>query len=428
MMILIVIGIFLLLTILGLPIAFSLASATTIGLLMSFNVPLFVMAHKMVTGIDSFVILAIPLYILAGSIMERGKIASGLVDLAMALVGWIRGGLAMAVVVVEYIFSGLSGSTAADVSAVGSMLIPSMARANYSRAYAVAVVSAASAMGMLVPPCINMVVAGAIANVSVGALFIGGFIPAFVLALLIMGLIYSQARRFNWKAEKRVSAKGFIRTLFKALIPLGMPAIVFGGILGGIVTPTEAGMIAVVYALIVELLIYREIRFRDLYKIILDAAITSAIVSILVAIASVFAWMMATQKIPDAILAGMLSISSSAVIFMILSAITFMIIGGCLEGLPAIVVLLPTMLPIVKKMGIEPIHYINIMIAAVGIGQFFPPIGLGVLIASSIAKIEVMAAARPLAPFLVMLMIGMLILILFPSITLFLPQYFGLIH
>ena len=340
------------------------------------------MAHKMVTGIDSFVILAIPLYILAGSIMERGKIASGLVDLAMALVGWIRGGLAMAVVVVEYIFSGLSGSTAADVSAVGSMLIPSMARANYSRAYAVAVVSAASAMGMLVPPCINMVVAGAIANVSVGALFIGGFIPAFVLALMIMGLIYFQARRFNWKAEKRVSAKGLIRTLFKALIPLGMPAIVFGGILGGIVTPTEAGMIAVVYALIVELLIYREIRFRDLHKIILDAAITSAIVSILVAIASVFAWMMATQKIPDAILAGMLSISTSAVIFMILSAITFMVIGGCLEGLPAIVVLLPTMLPIVKKMGIEPIHYINIMIAAVGIGQFFPPIGLGVLIAS----------------------------------------------
>ncbi len=181
-----IIGTFAVFAALGIPMAYSLALATTLGLALATDIPLFVMAHKMATGIDSFVLLAVPLYILAGALMETGGMATRLVNLAMVVVGWIRGGLAMVVVAVEYLFSGLSGATVADVSAVGSMLIPSLARAGYSRAYAVAVVSASSAMGMLVPPCINMVVAGAIANVSVGALFIGGFIPAIVLSIAIL--------------------------------------------------------------------------------------------------------------------------------------------------------------------------------------------------------------------------------------------------
>ena len=423
-----IIAVFAVLAILGVPIAYSLALATTLGLAFSANIPMFVMAHKMATGIDSFVILAIPLYILAGALMETGGIATRLVTLSMALIGWVRGGLAMVVVVVEYLFSGLSGSTAADVSAVGSMLIPPMGRSGYTRAYAVAVVSAASAMGMLVPPCINMVVAGAIANISVGALFFGGFIPAIVLAICIMILIYLQARRHAWKAEERVTVKKFVRAWTGAIIPLGMPIIIFGGILGGIVTPTEAGMLAVFYALIVGVGIYREISLRKLYHILLDAAISSGVVGILVGIASVFAWMMAAEKIPEAILKGMLSFSTSPYVFLALSALIFMVIGSFLEGLPAIVVLLPTMFPIVQKLGLHPIHYVNVVIAAVGIGLFLPPVGLGILIACSIAKIDVTSATRALAPFLVVLLVGLLILVLFPSITLFLPRLAGLIR
>jgi C4-dicarboxylate transporter, DctM subunit len=419
---------FLVLAALGIPIAYSLALATTMGLAMSAKIPLFVMAHKMVTGIDSFVILAIPLYILAGALMETGGIAARLVTLARALVGWVSGGLAMVVVVVEYLFSGLSGSTAADVSAVGSMLIPSLTRAAYSRAYAVAVVSASSAMGMLVPPCINMVVAGAIANVSVGALFVGGFVPAIVLAVFILVLIYWQARRNHWQADQRLTASQFMRAWGGALVPLGMPIIIFGGILGGIVTPTEAGMVAVVYALIVGVIVYREIRVRDLYRIFLDAAVTSGVIGILVGIASVFAWFMAAEKIPETLLQGMLSISTSPLVFLLLSAVVFMIVGALLEGLPAIVVLLPTMFPIVAKLGIHPIHYVNVIIAAVGIGLFLPPIGLGVLIACSIARIDVTSAARALAPFLLMLVLGLVIVVLFPTITLILPRAAGLIR
>ncbi len=427
-MLLTILGVFVVLTLLDLPIVFGLAVAIALGLATASDIPLFVVAHKMTTGIDSFVLLAIPLYILAGSLMETGGISVRLVALARVLVGWIRGGLAMVVVVVEYLFSGLSGSTAADVSAVGSMLIPSMSRAGYTREYAVSVVSASSAMGMLVPPCINMVVAGAIANVSVGALFIGGFIPAMVLALLILALIYWQARRHGWTAEERVTLGKFVQAWAGALVPLGMPIIIFGGILGGIVTPTEAGMLAVIYAVVVGVGIYREIRLRDLYRILLEAAVTSGVVCILVGIASVFAWLMAAEMIPDAILRGMLALSTSPIVFLLLSALIFMIVGAFLEGLPAIVVLLPTMYPIIAKLGIHPIHYINVIIAAVGIGLFLPPIGLGLFIACSIAKISVTAAARSLIPFLVVLAIGLLVLILVPSLTLFLPRVTGLIR
>lgn len=426
-MIWIAICVFGVLIVLGVPIAYGLGVATLV-LLVTNNVPLFVMPHKMAFGINSFVILAIPLYILAGSLMDTGGIASRLVRVGMVLVGWIRGGLAMSVVVVEYLFSGLSGSTAADVSAVGSMLIPSLARAGYSYAYGVAVVSASSAMGMLVPPCINMVVAGSIANISVGALFVGGFIPAVVLAIFIMILIYWQARKYGWKAEERVTAGKFLQSLWGSLIPMGMPIIIFGGIIGGIATPTEAGVLAVVYALVVGVVIYREIRLRDLYRIFLDAAITSGVIGILVGIASVFGWMMTTQKMSDAILEGMLYVSSSPYVFLLLSVLVFMIIGALLEGLPAIVVLVPTMFPIVGKLGIHPIHYINLIIAAVGIGVFLPPIGMGLLIACSIAKTDVTSATRALVPFLVMLLIGMLILVFFPSITLFLPRVVGFIQ
>jgi C4-dicarboxylate transporter DctM subunit len=427
MIVTIVLG-FIVLTLLDVPIAFSLAVAIAVGLITASEVPLFVVAHKMGTGLDSFVLLAIPLYILAGSLMETGGISVRLVTLARALVGWIRGGLAMVVVVVEYLFSGLSGSTAADVSAVGSMLIPSMSRSGYSREYSVSVVSAASAMGMMVPPCINMVVAGAIANVSVGALFVGGFIPAVVLAVSILVLIYFQALRNDWQADARLTLRQFISAWGGALIPLGMPVIIFGGILGGVVTPTEAGMLAVIYAAVVGLLVYRELKLRDLYRILLESAINSGVIGILVGIASVFAWLMAAEKVPDLMLNVMLGISSSPIVFIALSALVFMVVGAFLEGLPAIVVLLPTMYPILAKLGIHPIHYINVIIAAVGIGLFLPPIGLGLLIACSIAKIPVTSVSKTLAPFLLMLLVGLGIIALVPGLTLFLPRLAGLIR
>src|SRR6266705_576208 len=236
---------FLILLALGVPVAFVIGVSGFIGLWWSGQYPLTVIVKQTFGGVDSFVLLDIPLFILAGALMETGGIAVRLVRLAQVLVGWIRGGLSMAVVVAEYIFSGISGSTVADVSAIGSTMIPPMLRAGYRPEQAVAVVSAASAMGILVPPCILMIVIGSVANVSVAALFVGGFIPALVLAVAIMAYIYWDARREGIALPQRTTAVGLWRAFRGALIPLGLPVIIFGGILGGVMTPTEAAAVAV---------------------------------------------------------------------------------------------------------------------------------------------------------------------------------------
>jgi len=234
---------FVVLLLLGIPVAFVIGVAGFIGLWWSGEYPLTVIVKQTFEGVDSFVLLAIPLFILAGAFMETGGIAVRLVRLAQVLVGWIRGGLSMAVVVAEYIFSGISGSTVADVSAIGSTMIPPMLRAGYRPEQAVAVVSAASAMGILVPPCILMIVIGSVANVSVAALFAAGFLPAVVLALAIMAYIWYDAGRSGIEARARASWGDIGRAFVDAMIPLGLPAIIFGGILGGVVTPTEAAVL-----------------------------------------------------------------------------------------------------------------------------------------------------------------------------------------
>lgn len=230
--------------------------------------------------------------------METGGIARRLVDLAIALVGWVRGGLGMAVVVAEYVFSGISGSTVADVSAVASTTIPSMVRAGYSREQAVAIVSSASAMGILVPPCILMIVIGSIAGLSVAALFAAGFIPALVLSLALMGHIYVIAGRAGIAVAPRPSLREVSVAFGRALIPLGMPAIIFGGILGGITTPTEASVVAVLYAAIVGLFVYREIAWRELPEILIQACAITGAVGLLLATAGVISWFLTVQQLP----------------------------------------------------------------------------------------------------------------------------------
>src|SRR5262245_18237992 len=244
----------------------------------------------MLHQVDSFVLLAFPLFVLAGSLMETGGIARRLVDLAVALVGWVRGGLAMAVVVAEYVFSGISGSTVADVSAVASTTIPGMVRAGYSRELAVAVVSAASAMGILVPPCILMIVIGSIAGLSVAALFAAGFVPAVVLALCLMTYIHRRAIASGIAPAARPNPAELAAAFRRGIILLGTPVIIFGCVLGGIVTPTEASVIAVLYVAIVGLLVYLEIACRDLPGIVIHSCAVTAAVGLLLCTAVLISW------------------------------------------------------------------------------------------------------------------------------------------
>jgi tripartite ATP-independent transporter DctM subunit len=417
---------FVALLLLAVPVAYAVGMAAFIGLWWSGAYPLTIIIQQVFLSVDSFVLLAIPLFILAGALMETGGIAARLVRFAQALIGWIRGGVAMAVVIAEYIFSGISGSTIADVSAIGATMIPPMTRAGYRPEEAVSVVAAASAMGILVPPCILMIVIGSIANVSVAALFIGGFIPAFVLAVAIMVYIYVQARRGGVAPPQRASLATLGRSFLDALIPLGLPAIIFGGILGGIVTPTEAAAVAVFYAAIVGLFVYREIRWSQLPEILIQSAVVTAAVCFLLGTAAVVAWILAVQQVPVALLQAMTALSAGPIAFLILTALLFIVLGAVLEGLPAVVILLPTFLPVVKQFNIDLVHYAIVVVAATGIGLFVPPIGVGLFIACGIANISVDRVVRPMLPYVLFLCLGLLLVILFPWLTLVLPRAFGL--
>jgi tripartite ATP-independent transporter DctM subunit len=423
----VVIGLtFVVLLLLAVPVSFTVGVAALAGFWWSGQHPLTQILKQTFEGVDSFVLLAIPLFILAGALMETGGIAVRLVRVAQVLIGWVRGGLSMAVVVAEYIFSGISGSTVADVSAIGSTMIPPMLRAGYKPEQAVAIVSAASAMGILVPPCILMIVIGSVANVSVAALFAAGFLPAVVLAVAIMAYIYWDARRSGIDASARSTWPEIRRIFLDALLPLGLPIIIFGGILGGAVTPTEAAVIAVVYAFIVGVFIYREIAWKDLPGIFIQAAVVTASVCFLLGTAAVVAWVLVVQAVPQMLLAAMTAVPGGAVMFLVLSAVLFIALGAVLEGLPAVVILMPTFLPVVRALGIDVVHYSTVVVAATGIGLFLPPVGVGFFIACGIARISVDRAAGAMMPYVVMMCLGLLVVILVPWVTLVLPRLLGL--
>lgn len=422
MVIALVILSFLVMIALTAPVAFALGIAAAIGLAVSGTAPLLVVPQRMFEGADSFVLLAIPLFILAGALMETGGISARLVNLAKALIGHVRGGLGMVVVMTEMLFSGISGSTIADVSAIGALMVPALVRAGFKPERAVAIVSAASAMGILIPPCLLMVIIAQIVGLSVGALFLAGFIPAAVLAAAVMLLIYVQARREGIGGEARANLAEVGRALREALIPLMMPVIIFGAILGGIADPTEAAVLAVLYAFIVGVLVYKEIPWRALPKILVDSAVTSGVVIFMVGAASSFSWLLAVEQVPTHLANAMLAVSSEPWFFFVVSIVIFVVLGAILEGLPAVIICLPIFLPITAKLGIDPLHYSVVVVAAIGLGLFLPPIGVGLYIAASFANLRVDQTIRAMTPYVLVLFVGILILIAIPWLTLVLPK------
>ena len=404
------------------PIAFAVGIACVVYVLLRGELPLIVVPHRMIGGMDSFLLLAMPLFVLAGDLMNTGGITERLVGFARALVGHIRGGLGMTTVVSEYLFSGISGSSAADVSAVGSLLIPAMTRAGYRPELAVSIVAAASAMGVLVPPCLMMVVLASLTDLSVAALFMAGFLPAAAMALLLAGLIYVQARRENLPREPRPSAREVLRACARGTLPLVAPVIILGGILGGIVTPTEAAVLAVLYALVLGLVIYREIRPRDLMPLLINTASLTGMVMLLVGTASVLSWIFAAQGIPRLIAGVLLGLSSNPALVLLVTILVFVPLGAILEGVPAMIILVPVFFPIIARFGIDPLHYGTLVVAALGLGLFIPPFGVGFFIACALGRTTVEGAARAYVPYVVVLLAGLFLIAFVPWITLIVPR------
>ena len=416
---------FVLLIALGAPVVFAMGLSGIIGLILG-NFDLGKLPSSIIGGADSFVLLAIPSFIFAGALMERCGMSYQLVDLARAVVGWMKGGLGMTTVAAEYLFSGISGSSIADVSAIGAMLTPPMLKAGYKPEHAVSIVAAATGMGILVPPAIFMIVIGTMTNTSIVGIFLGGFIPALAMSAILMAVIYWQARRFHWPTDARPSWRVFLGALKGALIPLFVPFVMLVGFRFGIFTATEAGGIIAFYALVIALLVYRNVTFKEILKIAEDSALVSATVVLLLGVATVYQFLMGMAQVPQAIGQLLKPLQGSPGAFLCVVALIVVFFGMVMEGLPAAVILVPVLFPTAKAMGVQPIHFNIVLTAAVGVGLFMPPIGVGLLIALRFGKLTITQHMPHYWPYAVALAVGLLVVILVPELTMWLPKGAGL--
>jgi C4-dicarboxylate transporter DctM subunit len=410
--------------ILGIPIAFVLGLTSFVALLYSGNIPLLLMPKEMFSGTDSFPLLAVPFFMLAGNLMNAGGITRRLIHFCNILLGYVRGGLAMVNIVASMFFAGITGAAAADASAIGSILIPAMTEEKYDRDFSAAVTAAASTMGPIIPPSIPMIILGAIAELSVGALFLAGVIPGVMIGISLLGVAYVISRKRNYPKEKVKSVKDFFIGLKDALLALLMPAIIMGGILGGIFTPTEAAVVAVVYAFIVSFFIYREIRWKDLYKVLIDSVVTTSILMLVIANSAIFGWILANQQVPQAVAQIFLSVSNNKWVILLLLNIFLLFVGTFMETTASLIILTPILFPLAVKVGIDPIHFGLVMVLNLVIGLITPPLGVCLFIACSIAKITLEQIVKAILPFLIAAIAVLFIVTYIPELSLWIPRMF----
>ena len=427
MLVAIVLVTFIVLTALSLPIVFALGAAGFAGLLAG-GFSLQKLPSSLVAGSQSWVLLAIPTFVFAGSLMERCGMSYALVNLARALIGRVRGGLGMSVVLAEYFFSGISGSTIADVSAIGAMLTPPMLRAGYKREQAASLVASATAMGILVPPAIFMIVLGQVTDTSVVGIFLAGFLPAAVTAACLMLVIFVQAHRLGWPKDAPPTSAELGKAVRESLVPMVVPVLIVAGFYFGAFTATEAGALVAFYAVAAALLYYRNVTPWEMLKLVHESALLTAAVVFLLAVASVYQFLMGMLGVPALLGEILRPFQATPWLFLLAVSLIVILFGMVLEGLPAAVVLIPVVFPIAKQIGIHPIHFNVVLTAAVGIGLFLPPIGVGLLMALRFADISVGQHFRAYWPYLVALFAGLMLLILFPEISLFVPRRAGMVR
>jgi C4-dicarboxylate transporter DctM subunit len=410
---------------LSVPIGISMGLASMAVLLYKGQMPLTILAQKMFTGLDSFPLLAVPFFILAGCFMETGGISARLVRLAGVLVGHIRGGLAHVVIVGTIFFSGVSGSSAADAAAIGSIMIPAMTQRGFPRPLATAIVASAGGMGVLIPPCIIMVLYGIVANVSIGYLFAAGFLPGFISGLLMMVMVYFVAKREGLPKEKRATWREISKATADAIPPLLMPVIILGGILTGVCTATESAVIAVVYGAGLSMLVYRELHLRDIPALLVTTARLTGMCALVLGMCATFAWIVTVERIPQLITEWMLAVAKEPWVFLVLTNILLLIVGMFIESTAAIITFTPILFPVAMKMGIDPVHFGVVVVANLGVGLVTPPVGACLFVASAIGQTSVDKVIKPLMPFIIMMMVALFLITYWPDMTLFIPRYLG---
>jgi tripartite ATP-independent transporter DctM subunit len=382
--------------------------------------PLTLIPQQLIGGVDSFPLLAVPMFLLAGELMTRGGVTARLVNFAGVLVGHIRGGLAQVSIVTNVIMAGMSGSAVADAASTGSVLIPGMVKRGYTPEYAAAVIAAAACIGPIIPPSLMFVVLGSMVNVSVGQLFAAGIIPGLLMALAMMAVVYRQALKKGLPVEPRATLPGFWKATREALLALGMPVIILGAILSGIATPTEASVVAVVYALVLGVFVYREIKPRDLLPILKKSAISSSVILFIIANAGLFAFMITRAGVPDAIGQYLTSVLDSPLLFLVGINIALFLIGMFIETSASIIVLAPILVPVAVHFGIDPIHFGMIMVVNLALGMITPPFGVNLFAACTVARISYDKIVPAVLPFVGVVMLCLAVITFVPQISLFL--------
>jgi C4-dicarboxylate transporter DctM subunit len=418
----VLLAVFLGLTLLGVPVAFTLALAVASILVFFIDKPLVMVTQIMFSGIDSFSFMAVPFFMLAGSFMSAGGVTVRLVNFSQSLVGSFRGGLAQTVSVSGCFFAAISGSSAATTAALGTTMVDAMDKKGYGREWATGVVASSGVVGIVIPPSITMVVYGVIADVSIGDMFVGGFVPGALMGLSMMIVSWYKAKKVGIEPDGQFSLGGVAKAFKESFFALLTPVIIIGGIYGGIFTPTEAAAVAVVYGIFVGLFIYKELKIRDFPKIVFQAVIGTTMIMLLVGAANVFGWMLTNLMIPHRLGEFVVSLTSSPIMFLMVLNVLLLVAGTMVNASAAVVILTPIFLPVAKTLGIDPLFFGVLMVVNLAIGCITPPVGLDLFVASAITKVPIEKVMKASLPYLYALLVTLVILTMNPWIITFLPD------
>jgi len=408
--------------ILSVPIGIAIGLSVAVGIIFGDILPSAFLIQKMFTSLDVFPLMAVPFFIMAGEIMQKGSMAERLLAVSRALVGHITGGMAHISVLTSMFYGALSGSSPATVAAVGGIMVPSMIKEGYSRSFATAVNTSAGTLGVIIPPSVPLIIYGTTAGASVGDLFIAGIIPGLFIGLCLMVCSYLLSKKYGYTGSgKRVPMKDLLIALKNSVLALMVPLIVLGGIYGGFTTPTEAGVIAVVYSLIAEGIILRTLSWKKIWLILRGTALTTSSIFLVVATATALGQILLFHNVPDMLVDLLLAISESKMVLIPIILIFLLIMGTFMDALANILILTPLLLPIVTKLGIHPIHFGIIMITCSSMGFLTPPVGVNLFVGCSIGNISIEKLSVAVIPFLCALLIALFVITFVPSLALWLP-------
>ncbi|MBP1853407.1 TRAP transporter large permease [Rhizobium halophytocola] len=407
--------------IVGVPVAVTLGLSSFVYMVLS-GIPIVAIPQKMYAGMDVFVLLCIPGFILAGNLMNGGGITERIIRFASALVGWIRGGLGLTNIAGSMLFAGISGTAVADAASIGSVMIPGMKRAGYSGAFAAALTAAASTVGPIIPPSVPMIIVGSLTGVSVGRMFMAGAIPGLLLGIGLMVTCYVMARRNNFPREPWRGARELWSAFLDAFWALLMTALIIGGLLSGLVTPTETAIVACLYAIVVGLFIYRGLTLSSIVTIIIDSSVSAAGILVLVGFANVFGWILAAEQIPQAISSAVLAITDNQILIILMINLLLLIVGMFMETIAALIILFPPLLAVATASGIDPIHFATFAVLNLMIGLTTPPVGVCLFLCANIARVPLSKVVVAIVPFLLTNLFVLALVSYIPFLSTWLPN------